>query len=128
HGVRLQSAFTLDIAGSADGPPRWLRLARDGVQITGYESADGTQWTPVGTVTLDGLPDTVEVGLFVASPGVFTVEREYGSTSTGYDPPLGRATFDNVRLTTSAAADGAAASGGGADGAWRGEDVGPPAE
>ena len=36
--------------------PRWLRLTRTGDMITGYDSADGTHWTKVGTVTLPGLP------------------------------------------------------------------------
>jgi hypothetical protein len=118
HGVRLQSNFTVEIAGGTDTAPRWLRLTRAGTQVTGYESVDGTQWTPVGEVTLDGLPATVEVGLFVSSPGVFTVEREFGSTTTSLVPTRGRATFDNIGLT---GADGAMV-----DSELRGEDVAPP--
>jgi ABC-type transport system involved in multi-copper enzyme maturation permease subunit len=53
--------------------PRWLRLVRDGDTITGYDSADGTHWAPVDTVTLPGLTDpkqagTVQAGLFTAAP------------------------------------------------------------
>jgi ABC-type transport system involved in multi-copper enzyme maturation permease subunit len=48
--------------------PRWLRLVRDGDTITGYDSADGTHWTPVDTVTLPGLTSTVQAGLFTAAP------------------------------------------------------------
>lgn len=82
------------------GPVARRRPPRVGTRATGHEPIDGTQWTPVGTVALDGLPATVEVGLFVSSPGVFTVEREFGSTRTGYETTLGVATFDNLRPTT----------------------------
>jgi ABC-type transport system involved in multi-copper enzyme maturation permease subunit len=46
--------------------PRWLRLVRHGGTITGYDSADGTHWTLVGSATLPGLTSTVEAGLFAA--------------------------------------------------------------
>ncbi len=41
HGVRMQSDFTHDVAGSASTGSRWLRLTRTGDSVTGYESADG---------------------------------------------------------------------------------------
>ena len=41
--------------------PRWLRLTRSGDTLTGYDSADGTHWTRVGSVRLAGLPATVAV-------------------------------------------------------------------
>ena len=54
-------------AGSVSASaPRWLRLVRDGGTITGYDSADGTHWTLVGTATLPGLTSTVQAGLFAA--------------------------------------------------------------
>ena len=60
HGVRMQWDYTGDTAGlpGSVGPadPRWLRLTRSGDVITGYDSADGTNWIKVGTVTLPGLP------------------------------------------------------------------------
>jgi hypothetical protein len=49
--------------------PRWLRLVRDGDTVTGYDSADGAHWMPVGTVTLPGLTTTVQAGLFTTAPG-----------------------------------------------------------
>jgi len=52
HGVRLGANFGSDRAGAASGAPRWLRLVRAGTTITGYESADGTSWHRVGTVTV----------------------------------------------------------------------------
>jgi len=72
HGVRMQYDYTHDTAGSPGGvsaaSPRWLRLTRSGDSLTGYESADGTHWTRIGTAYLAGLPATVQVGLFVTSP------------------------------------------------------------
>ncbi|MFI9552962.1 hypothetical protein [Nonomuraea endophytica] len=73
HGVRMQHDFTEDVAGSAGAYPRWLRLTRTGDSLTGHESADGRQWTEVGRADLGGLPDTVEIGLFAASPGALTM-------------------------------------------------------
>ncbi|MFC7547792.1 hypothetical protein [Plantactinospora sp. GCM10030261] len=79
HGVRFQYDYKNDIAGRAgqvsEQSPRWLRLTRSGDTITGSESADGTQWHTVATASLDGLPDTVRVGLFAASPGDLTLRK-----------------------------------------------------
>ncbi len=77
HGVRMQYNYTQDTAGIA-GPvsaaaPRWLRLTRSGDKLTGYESADGTHWSVVGTATLAGLSSTVQAGLFAASPASSTM-------------------------------------------------------
>ena len=72
HGVRMQWDYVDDTPGLAGNvsvsAPRWLRLVRDGRTITGYDSADGTHWTPVGTATLPGLTSTVQAGLFAAEP------------------------------------------------------------
>ena len=74
HGVRMQDNYTNDTAGQpgavSPASPRWLRLTRSGDTITGYDSADGTHWTQVGTVHLAGLPSTVQAGLFATSPAV----------------------------------------------------------
>jgi hypothetical protein len=73
HGVRMQYDYTADIAGPVGtvsaASPRWLRLTRSGGTLTGYESADGTRWSKVGTARLAGLPATVQAGLFAATPG-----------------------------------------------------------
>ena len=62
NGVRMQYNYTGDTAGMpgavSAAHPRWLRLTRSGDTITGYDSADGTRWTQVGTVQLTGLPST----------------------------------------------------------------------
>ncbi|MFI6508758.1 hypothetical protein ACIBCT_14230 [Streptosporangium sp. NPDC050855] len=77
HGVRMQHDYVHDTAGRPGGvsprAPRWLRLIRSGDTVTGHESADGTRWTKVGTARLAALPETVRVGLFVASPGDVTL-------------------------------------------------------
>jgi regulation of enolase protein 1 (concanavalin A-like superfamily) len=87
HGVRMQSDYTSDIAGlpgtvSADAP-RWLRLVRSGDTLTGYDSADGTHWTPVGTVRLPGLTTAVQAGVFVTSPDMVTDENNGASLAAG---------------------------------------------
>jgi ABC-type transport system involved in multi-copper enzyme maturation permease subunit len=72
NGVRMQWNYTGDAPGLpgavSSASPRWLRLTRAGDTITGYDSADGTQWTRIGAVTLAGLPARVQAGLFTASP------------------------------------------------------------
>jgi ABC-type transport system involved in multi-copper enzyme maturation permease subunit len=72
HGVRMQYNYTGDAPGLpgavSTASPRWLRLVRAGDTLTGYDSADGTHWTRVGTVSLAGLPATVQAGPFVTSP------------------------------------------------------------
>ncbi len=103
HGVRMQYDYTQDIAGPPGRPtpadPRWLRLTRAGDTITGYASADGAHWTPVGTATLPGLPATVAAGLFATSPP-FTVTAAQGllgMSGTG-GPTLATAVLDHVSL------------------------------
>lgn len=98
HGVRLQANYGDDEAGSEATAPRWLRLTRSGSTITGYESADGDDWTEVGTVELSALPDTVQVGMFVSSPNAREIERQFGGESIEEHPTIGTATFDNVRV------------------------------
>ena len=116
NGVRMQWNYTGDTPGlpGAVSPanPRWLRLTRSGDVITGYESADGTHWTQVGTVTLSGLPSAVQVGLFAASPQYTVKGQAFAGTSTiGLGPTQVTAVFDHVS---------------GVDGTWAGEDVGRP--
>lgn len=100
HGVRMQANYTGDVAGwpgrvSAAGP-RWLRLTRSGDLITGYDSADGTHWTRVGTVRLTGLPSTVRAGLFTTAPGWQTTGSSFGGALGNGGPSLATATLDQV--------------------------------
>ncbi|WP_327011125.1 DUF1349 domain-containing protein [Dactylosporangium sp. NBC_01737] len=95
HGVRLQHNYVHDRAGStaAASTPRWLRLTRAGERVTALESADGVSWTGIGTVRLDGLPATAEVGLFVTSPQ-FT--ESVGAASASGGPSKATAGFDRI--------------------------------
>jgi ABC-type transport system involved in multi-copper enzyme maturation permease subunit len=103
HGVRMQDNFTRDTAGRpgtvSAASPRWLRLTRSGDTLTGYDSADGTRWTQVGTATLAGLPATAQIGLFAASPGYqhVTSQSFTGSSATG-GPTQATGVFDHVSV------------------------------
>ncbi|MGB2717933.1 MAG: Ig-like domain-containing protein [Vicinamibacterales bacterium] len=70
--------------GSYTTPPGWVRLVRSGSTFSGYESTDGTNWTLIGTETID-MPAGVYVGLAVTS-------HNTSMTST--------ATFTDVAITT----------------------------
>jgi hypothetical protein len=117
HGVRLQHDYTHDVAGRpgavTPSAPRWLRLTRAGDTLTAYESDDGTRWTEVGSVRPAELPDTVEAGLFVASPEHVETSLEFGGGSSTGHPTLATGTFDQVSLAGAWQGD-----------AWRGDDLG----
>jgi ABC-type transport system involved in multi-copper enzyme maturation permease subunit len=103
NGVRMQWNYTGDTAGLpgavSAASPRWLRLTRDGDTITGYDSADGTHWTPVGTVALAGLPSTVQAGLFATSPNYSTYSSSLGSGNENSYSTAATAVFDHVSRT-----------------------------
>ncbi|MGI5324100.1 ABC transporter permease subunit [Actinomadura nitritigenes] len=116
HGDRLQYDYGNDRAGRR-GPvspasPHWLRLTRTGDTVTGYDSADGTTWAPIGTAHLTGLPATVYAGLFVTSPVSFRTSAEGSRT-------LATAAFDHTTIDDRAGVGGRAASG-----AWQGQSIG----
>ncbi|GAA3626771.1 hypothetical protein GCM10022419_135230 [Nonomuraea rosea] len=118
HGVRMQHDFTHDVARQPGGvskqSPRWLRLTRSGDTLTGYESANGKQWTKIGTARLASLPATVRVGLFVTSPGDLSVTQgDSGGAAASVRFTEATAAFDQVKL------QGKALSG-----AWSRDDVG----
>jgi ABC-type transport system involved in multi-copper enzyme maturation permease subunit len=101
HGVRLQDNYTSDTAGQpgavSPASPRWLRLTRSGDTITGYDSADGTHWTPVGTVHLAGLPSTVQAGMFATSPAWQQITQNFGGGENGMiAPSQDTAVFDQL--------------------------------
>lgn len=95
HGVRFQYDFTHDVGGSNAPPdqPRWLRLTRAGDVVTAYESADGVRWTKIGAAKPKALPDTVQVGMFVASPAAYNYERAFGSTGVDGSFTVSTGTF-----------------------------------
>jgi ABC-type transport system involved in multi-copper enzyme maturation permease subunit len=103
NGVRMQWNYTGDTAGLpgavSAASPRWLRLTRNGGAITGYDSTDGTHWTQVGSITLVGLPSTVQAGLFVTSPDYTTYSSSLGSGSGYSNPTVATAGFDHVSRT-----------------------------
>jgi ABC-type multidrug transport system permease subunit len=120
HGVRMQWNYTGDTAGMSGtvgaANPRWLRLTRSGDVITGYDSADGTNWSRVAAVTLAGLPPTAQVGLFTTSPDSMSVTQSFGGgTSNAGGPTQDTAVFDHL-----------ATSGGWTAGPWKGQYVGTP--
>ena len=103
HGTRMQWNYTGDTAGLTGGvsaaSPRWLRLTRAGDVITGYDSADGTNWTKVGAVTLPGLAATVQAGLFATSPGYTQqASQQLSGGSSAGAPTDATASFDRVGL------------------------------
>ncbi len=77
------SGQTSYLSGAVQPTPAWLKLVRAGSTVTGYSSADGVQWTPVGT-TQAGFGGPAYIGMAVVSvaPGVLTTS-----------------TFDNVSVT-----------------------------
>jgi ABC-type transport system involved in multi-copper enzyme maturation permease subunit len=118
HGVRMQWNYTGDTAGLAGNvtaaSPRWLRLVRHGDTITGYDSADGTSWTKVATVTLTGLPATAQAGLFATSPArnIVISASAIGNSAT------------SVTTQDTGAFDHLGLGGTWPGGAWTGDDVG----
>ncbi len=100
HGVRMQDNYTRDIAGQGGSPsqaaPAWLRLTRSGDTVTGYDSADGTHWTRLGTATLTGLPATVQAGMFATSPAVDVTTQGFASNNGAMFGTLGTGTFGHV--------------------------------
>lgn len=104
HDTRMQWNYTGDIPGLpgrvSAASPRWLRLTRAGDVITGYDSANGTNWTRIDTVTVPGLAATVQAGLFATSPG-YSQETSQGVTSasgSGGGATDATATFGRVGL------------------------------
>ncbi|MEV4619560.1 ABC transporter permease subunit [Asanoa sp. NPDC049573] len=109
RGVRMQSDYAVDHEGSASSGTRWLRLVRAGNTVTGYESPDGTNWTPIGSLTPRSLPSTAEIGFYVSSAPALYTSRGSASSSVAERPTTADATFDNVTL------DGA--------GQWKGDQI-----
>jgi ABC-type transport system involved in multi-copper enzyme maturation permease subunit len=103
NGVRMQYDYTQDVAGLAGkvsaAHPRWLRLTRSGDTITGYDSADGTHWTEVGSASLSGLPSTVQVGLFATSPTHVYESSSFGNGNFNGVPSMATGVFDRVGIS-----------------------------
>lgn len=76
-------AMSTYTGGSKSIAPRWLRLVRSGSTITASESANGTTWTTVGTVTVS-MTNPVQIGFAVTA---------------GDNSKLCTAVFDMVSIT-----------------------------
>ena len=79
------SGPTSYLSGAVQPVPAWLKLVRAGSTVTGYSSADGAQWTLIGT-TQAGFGGPAYIGMAVVSvaPGV-----------------LNTSTLDSVAVTAS---------------------------
>ena len=114
HGVRMQVDYTHNLAGLpgavSAASPRWLRLTRSGDTLTGYQSADGTHWARIGTVTVAGLPMTVQAGLFVASPSYDFVTPVSAGDPRATSPTPPPSSITSACRTTRPAAPGRAAA------------------
>jgi hypothetical protein len=90
NGYRLQARVaaggdTSTERVSAGSNPTWLRLVRRGNAVTGFFSADGVTWSPLGTAKTVTWPAVITIGLAVTS---------HDTTRTA------TAVFDNVTVTT----------------------------
>jgi regulation of enolase protein 1 (concanavalin A-like superfamily) len=65
------SATNIYKGGVATAPNVWVRLKRVGDVFTAYNSADGVNWTSMGSTTM-ALPQTLYVGMAVASKSATT--------------------------------------------------------
>ena len=83
-------------------------MTRSGDTITGYSSANGTQWTEIGSATLTGLGSTAQVGMFTASPDYAKPTNAHSQFTA---PSQATGVFDRVDLS-------------GASGSWNGTDIG----
>lgn len=55
--------------------PIHIRLTRSGSQFTGHCSTDGTDWTEVGSATIDSTANMQDVGLFMSAVNVISGEK-----------------------------------------------------
>jgi hypothetical protein len=99
----MQSDFAADVGGSASTGARWLRLTRSGNTVAGYESADGTTWRRIATMTPKALPATAEIGFYLSSAPEVHISRGMGGSSMGSYLTNATATFDGVQMTPAAA-------------------------
>ena len=76
---------TLEPGANGATPPTWIRVQRSGNSFTAFASANGLEWTQLGTTQTISMAQNVYVGLAVTS----------GTTTA-----LTTATFDNVSFTS----------------------------
>lgn len=100
HGLRMQYDYTHDTAGlnAPAAALRWLRLTRSDSTVTGYTSADGTDWTKLGSAHLAGLPASVKAGLIVTSPQTSPSQQFLAAGGTEGKASAATARFDRLTL------------------------------
>src|SRR5256712_210495 len=76
---------TSQASAPAGSLPYWLKLSRSGSTVSAYTSADGVNWTPIGSPQTINMGQNIDIGLALCS----------NNTST-----LATATFDNVSVTS----------------------------
>ena len=59
-------ATSISIPGAAATAPYWVKVVRSGSTIAGYQSANGSSWTLVGSTSI-AMGATVQIGLAVTS-------------------------------------------------------------
>jgi len=101
---------SVSTAGSASAAPRWVKLVRTGTTISGYESADGSNWTLVGTDTV-AISGPTYIGLAVSSHVNGTVATAtfdsvttsvpagWADSDVGSVPIPGSASYENGTFT-----------------------------
>jgi RHS repeat-associated protein len=81
-------ANTSSQSGTNGALPFWVKLVRSGSSFTHYQSADGMNWTQIGTSQTISMAQNVYVGLAVSSDN---------------NSSLATATFDSVSISSAAA-------------------------
>ena len=102
--------FSTHTAGPAVTAPYWVRLVRSGNTFTGYASANGTTWSPIGSDTIAmaasvyvGLPVTSHDNTLVATATVDGVSVSGGvppTTTTTVPPPTTTSTSTSSTTTS----------------------------
>jgi hypothetical protein len=59
-------ASAAGVTGTTAKAPLWVKIVRSGSTVSGYQSADGTIWQPIGSATI-ALGSTVQFGLAVTA-------------------------------------------------------------
>lgn len=94
--------LTVHTTGYTTAPPGWVRLKRSGNLVTAYRSADGYNWTTIGSDTI-ALGDQVYVGIAATSHTPYaatTVKADNFSLSEVASPAPPPNSPPSVSLTT----------------------------
>jgi uncharacterized repeat protein (TIGR01451 family) len=75
NGDGVLDSFVNAGAGTLHAPI-WLRLTRSGATFTGYYSADGVTWTPVGSTTLTSAAAAQDVGMIATAHSAGALGRD----------------------------------------------------